>query len=133
VTTADPKRASLTIHPLKSDDLSVRIVKGQTEPEMQGWISDHTYDQRAVPTASFTKKSPGPIHLLYIFAPAPPGQPSPVRSVTPADQKESSLVSATITLHDGTSDSLSLLKDGSLLLNRANSQTFSSPKPPPAR
>jgi hypothetical protein len=129
VSTADQQRAKLAIRPLKTDDLAVRVVKGQTEPEMQGWISDHTFDQRPVPTAIFTRKSAGPVHLLYVFAPAPAGKPFPVTSVTPAATTATSLISASITLHGGGSDNLQLLKDGTLLLNRSNDQSFSTGKP----
>jgi hypothetical protein len=129
VTTADPERAKLTILPLKTDGLSVRLVKGQTEPGMQGWISDHTFDQRPVPTAIFTKKSAGPVHLLYVFAPAAAGQPFPLVSVTPGAPPDASAVSAVITLRDGGADNLLLLKDGSLRLTRSNRHAFSSAKP----
>jgi hypothetical protein len=128
VKTGDPKRASLAILPLNTDGLSVRIVKGQTEPTMQGWISNATYDQRAVPTAIFTKKAVGPVHLLYVFSPAPVGQLSPVVSVTPALATDMSVVSSTIKLRSGDSDNLMLLKDGSVTLNRSNNQSFSSGK-----
>jgi hypothetical protein len=129
VTTADHQRRTLAILPLNSDNLSVRLVKGQTEPEMQGWISDHAYDQRPVPTVIFTRKSAGPVHLLYVFAPARAGQSSPIASITSGTPDAKSVVSATIKLRDGASDRLFLFKDGSLLLNRSNELTFSSGKP----
>jgi hypothetical protein len=128
VSAADPGRAGLTILPLKTDDLTVRIVKGQTDPEMQGWISDHTYDQRPVPTAVFTKKSTGPIHLLYVFVPTPPARACPVASVSAAASDEISQLCATVTLNDGGRDRLLLLKNDALLLNRSNGQSFSSEK-----
>jgi hypothetical protein len=51
---------------------TVRIVKGQKEPEVQGWLPDHSLGYggiRPIPTAIFSKTAPGVITILYVLYP----------------------------------------------------------------
>jgi len=126
VTTADAGRPALTILPLRTQDMTVRIIKGQTDPEMQGWISDHTYDQRPVPTPIFTRKSAGTIQMMYVFAPARTKEPPPILSITPDQHNANATLAATIELREAAPDQLTLLQDGSLRLQRRDKESFSS-------
>jgi hypothetical protein len=126
VATTDEQRANIVVLPLAAPDLSVRIVQGQKEPELQGWISDHGYELRAVPTAIFTRHCAGPVHTMYVFAPVPPGGSSPVVSVTASRAGKKSSLGADITLPNGKIDHLELRQNGSLELERANGRHFAS-------
>ena len=128
IRTADPGRAGITILPLSTSDLSVRMVKGQTDPEMQGWISDDAFGQRAVPTAMITRKTSGTVHLVYVFAPAASRQSCPVTGLSAEPSDDQSAVSAMIRMKDGGSDRLALTNDGIVRLRRSNGRHFSSAK-----
>ena len=51
---------------------AVKIVKGQTEPVVQGWLPDHSLGYggiRPIPTAIFSKTASGKVDMLYVLCP----------------------------------------------------------------
>src|SRR5262249_5402799 len=54
VTTTDSDKANVAIVPIASGDFDVRVVKGQSEPEMLGWIATSAYQMKAVPTVYYS-------------------------------------------------------------------------------
>lgn len=101
VATQRPGEANLGIFPLVSGDLSVRIISGQEEPALQGWLPREHGRTGAFPrpTACFTRRGRGVVHFLYVFAPARPGEKVPVRSVSAGDA-QGAAISATIAFGD---------------------------------
>ena len=83
----NPGKAVLQIVPLRSHDLSIELVKGQTSPEVQGWIHNatngiNTYNCRAVATPIYRKHSSGIIVEPYLLLPLKVNEESIVKSVT---------------------------------------------------
>lgn len=106
-------RANLAILPLATPDLEIRIVKGQTEPVMQGWIPDYSRPAAKLPrpVAYYTRKAAGAVHFLYVFAPIAPGEPCPVTAVQPAAVPGTALA-ATVVHADGSQRVFSLALSG---------------------
>lgn len=87
VRTIDPSPNCL-IAAARQPDLSVRIVKGQTEPTIQGFVAgEHwrpswkdpkrqppEHGKREVPTAVFTLKTDGPARVAHVIYPYAKGQ-----------------------------------------------------------
>jgi len=64
--------------------LSVRIVSGQEEPVVQGWMpagSTSVYKVRPIPTPIFEKEAAGPTAFAYVIYPTPKGGKCPVERV----------------------------------------------------
>ena len=83
VTTTDEKGANLTIFPMSDDGLNVRVVSGQKEPIVQGWMPDKGYTCRPIPTPVFEKQQAGDTVMAYVLYPTPQGKTCPVSKVTP--------------------------------------------------
>jgi hypothetical protein len=67
---------------------SVRIVKGQTKPEVQGWVPDREGgygSMRPIPTAIFRKVARGRVVELYALCPSPKAAECPVTGIELAD------------------------------------------------
>ncbi|NQT53353.1 heparinase II/III family protein [bacterium] len=102
--------------------LSVRIVKGQTEPHVQGFIAAQKWrpswkhpkaappehGKREIPTAVFALKAKAPARIVCVIYPCPQGQTPAVsvEDVTEADGP----VRARITLPDGTTDEITVAR-----------------------
>lgn len=73
----------LKVIPLAVNGLAVRIVAGQKEPTVQGWLPRRHgltgADPR--PCVYYSLRGAGRLHLLYVFAPAPSGKPFAVEAV----------------------------------------------------
>jgi len=67
VSSADPGEPGLTLIPLATDGLSLRIVKGQEEPTMMGWVPRESH--RAIPTAVYAKTGPTPQLMVTLMVP----------------------------------------------------------------
>jgi hypothetical protein len=80
VSTATPDKANVTLIPAKQDGLRVEVIKGQTEPTMQGWSSNGGW--RAIPTAVYTWNAKGPTHQVTVVYPTATGETCPVRTVS---------------------------------------------------
>jgi hypothetical protein len=134
VTTTNQERANIAIIPLASRELNLRIVSGQKEPEMLGWIADSAYKMRAVPTAYYSIKGKGPVHFLYAFAPMPAGKSSPIARIEPAEVNDAS-IAAKIIFVDGAvygrgSDEIVLKQNGTVELKRADGTILSGGRVP---
>lgn len=79
--TTDADGANLTIRPARDSSLSVKIITGQEEPFVQGWIRLKDYECRPIPTAAYEKEQAGVTRMAYVFYPTPEGAKCPVRSV----------------------------------------------------
>jgi hypothetical protein len=67
---------------------SVRIVKGQTEPEVQGWVPDRSGGyggMRKIPTAIYHKEGQGRLTMFYALHPAANAAACPVTGIEMAD------------------------------------------------
>jgi len=117
VSTSRTDLPNLTILPLASDGLGVRIVKGQLKPFVQGWkIADMygTKPQIPAPTVYYSKRAAGQVVFVYLFAPSKPGQPSPVVSISPKTSPPGS-VAATVLLASGETRDFLLASDGNVV------------------
>jgi hypothetical protein len=96
--TAD--KANVALIPARQDGLNVAVVKGQTEPTMQGWSSNGGW--RPIPTAVYTWQAKGVSHQAMVVYPMKPGQACPVKNVqlNITDGK----ASLTVQFQDGKSD-----------------------------
>lgn len=81
VDTKNPDGPNLAVYGIGPD--AVRIVKGQTKPEVQGWISlgSNYGGLRQVPTAVFSKTAvQGPTSMVYVLYPTPAGRESALKA-----------------------------------------------------
>lgn len=130
VTTTGRERATLAIIPLPAPDLTVKIIKGQTEPELLGWIGNDTLDLVPVPTAYYTRRAKGPVHTLYVLAPAPPGKASPIDRVEPGTTTNAAVSAKIVFAKDAVygrgADEVAMTAEGEVVARRADGTTFSS-------
>jgi hypothetical protein len=79
---------------------------------MQGWIPKVPGRTGAIPmpTAYFTQRG-GPVHFLYVFAPAAPGKPIPITAVKSANV-EGATLAADIVFADGATHRFVLQQNG---------------------
>lgn len=78
----------LSIRSFGVDEAS--IVKGQTNPVVQGWLPDSSLGYggiRPIPTAIFKKTGGGKVTMIHILNPSPGPASHPVSSATVADGK----------------------------------------------
>ncbi len=87
VTTTDERGANLTIVPMADTGLNVRIVSGQKEPIVQGWMPAGGYTCRPIPTPIFEKEQAGDTTMAYVLYPTPQGTTCPIGKVTPVAVK----------------------------------------------
>ncbi len=88
---------SLTLAAFGPD--GVEIVKGQTEPVVQGWVPDSSAGYggvRPIPTAIYRKRAAGKTTLLYALCPGAGAAACPVKGLRLADD------TLTVTRSDGT-------------------------------
>jgi hypothetical protein len=83
VRTTNADAANLTILPLASADLSVRVISGQETPVVQGWMPFAPYKCRPIPTPIFETTRSGPTSLAYVIYPTKAGEKCPVEKVEP--------------------------------------------------
>lgn len=76
VLTQVPGGPNLGIFPLPTEGLQVRIIEGQEEPFVQGWLplGHGIRGVRPIPTPTFVLEGPGIQHFLYVFYPVPQGE-----------------------------------------------------------
>lgn len=119
VVTQNAKGAQLGIFPLPTPELQVRIIQGQEQPFVQGWLPREHALTGAFPRPCvyFTQKGKGTVRFLYVFAPAPEGHPVPVLIVTPG-QAEGAQISADIAFRDGQTHRLRFHDKDGLRLER---------------
>lgn len=76
VVTANPKGPNLGIFLKPNPAVQIKMIKGQEQPIVQGWITDSKNPNglRPIPTVSYSLRKPGTQHLLYVFYPTPDSQ-----------------------------------------------------------
>ena len=88
VTTTHATGGNVAIVPLNPGDVSVRIVKGQTEPVVQGWVPTGRHNVlRPIPTAIFTRAGAGPTLMAYAVVPFDGREGSAVPKAAPLATK----------------------------------------------
>ncbi|MCX5682832.1 MAG: hypothetical protein NT049_04010, partial [Planctomycetota bacterium] len=67
---------------------AVRIIKGQTEPVVQGWLpGGGGYGSvRPIPTAVFSKRAEGRVMMYYVLYPTAAGAACPVKEITATEK-----------------------------------------------
>lgn len=81
---ADKGEPNLSIIPAALPNLSVEVVCGQERLEWQGWwaIQNHQQGEYApIPTAVYTLTAVGPVRLVTVLYPTPPGETCPIDRV----------------------------------------------------
>jgi len=76
--------ANVTIYQARPGATDVKVVVGQTEPEVQGWVpvgDAQTYKCRPVATPTFTRRQAGQCVEPYLLYPTKPGESSPIEKV----------------------------------------------------
>lgn len=74
-----PGQSDLDIRALATAPITTRIVSGQEEPTVQGWIPrGGPYQCEPIPTAIFKTTGHGAIAMTYILYPVKPGEESPI-------------------------------------------------------
>jgi hypothetical protein len=106
------ENANLAIVPLVTPDLAAKIITGQYQPFIQGWVpgTKSGADSGARPCVYYTRKGRGPIHFLYAFAPYKIGADPAVSSLNSAPS--ASALAAEINLADGRKLTVSVDTDG---------------------
>jgi len=69
VSSTDAGEPNLTLIPLATQGLSLRIVKGQEQPIVMGWVPRENH--RQIPTAVYAKTGPTPQYLMTLVLPHP--------------------------------------------------------------
>ncbi|MDR3708977.1 MAG: alginate lyase family protein [Capsulimonadaceae bacterium] len=117
VTTENKHLANLAIIPLSTADLSARIITGQTQPFVQGWLptAKSATDTGARPCVYYTRKGTGPVHFLYAFSPYKLGDAPKVASVTPG--AGDGPLSALVSLTGGAKIAVSLTASGEMVVD----------------
>ena len=98
-------RAGIAIIPVEDEGLSVKVIKGQIEPFVQGWIPSHTYEMLPVPTPVFKRSSEGITYFIYVFCPIPKGGKLHIQSVKPVSLSYDT-ISVKVFFDDGSTDTL---------------------------
>ena len=82
VVTTDASGPNVALLPVGFDGWQIEIVKGQTEPIVQGWLPTAKHNVlRPVPTAVYHRLVVGDAMIAYVIAPLKPGEAVP--RVTP--------------------------------------------------
>ncbi len=82
VATQNREAGNLIIHPVSAAKVATRIVAGQENPVVQGWIPrGGPYKCQPIPTALFDAEGSGVTAVSYVLVPTRKGASSPVRSV----------------------------------------------------
>lgn len=88
VRTENKDSSNLCIIPVADEGLDVRIVSGQEEPVVQGWMPVGWvtgYKCKPIPTPIFSKRTAGATSMAYVLYPTLPGEQCPVVRVEPVD------------------------------------------------
>jgi len=85
-------RPSFSITPLNSDQLSTKIIKGQSEPEYLGWELFAGQEDRAIPTVQFEAAGSGSQFFAYVFKANPVGLGLPRPSIEQVKSTENQLI-----------------------------------------
>ncbi|MFB0523585.1 MAG: alginate lyase family protein [Candidatus Bathyarchaeia archaeon] len=85
VVTKNDGLSNMGILPLFNSNLNVKVVAGQEEPVLRGWIIAYGTEKkvRSIPVAVFEKEETGTTDFLYVFYPIQPTGKLPVKSVEP--------------------------------------------------
>jgi len=99
IQSTEPKDANLAIVPLQGNGIGVKVIIGQEEPELQGWIAravkgnkGEKYECYPVATAEFTRRAKGQWVEPYLLYPLHDGETLPVKEVTVMDNNTIKIV-----------------------------------------
>ncbi len=104
----DPNQPNLSVVPAAPPGLSVNLVSGQESPEWQGWVAVKNHQQgeyAPIPTAVYAFEAAGPVRLVTVLYPTPPGETCPIRAVRASSNVTETRVR--LRLMDGTTVDLS--------------------------
>lgn len=107
VSSNDPGEPNLTLIPLATDGLSLRIAHGQEEPILLGWIPRDNH--RAIPCAVYAKTGPTPQYLVTLMFPHPTEEVPMVEAELLAQNDE---MLAIRVRHDGAEETILYAFDG---------------------
>ncbi|MGD9497564.1 MAG: alginate lyase family protein, partial [Armatimonadota bacterium] len=111
VSSADAGEPNLTLIPLATEGLSLRIVKGQEEPIVMGWVPRE--EHRQIPTAVYAKTGPTPQLLVTLMVPHPTEEVPAVGAEVLAQTDE---MLALRVRHDGAEETILYAFDGPMAL-----------------
>jgi hypothetical protein len=107
----DPKHKSVAVEwagggfrilPLRPDPLEVAIVKGQTEPEVQGWLPAGGIGKlREIPTAIYRWRASGPSVVGWLLLPRGKDEEWPVAAAKPLAARDARTLAAELLLAGG--------------------------------
>jgi hypothetical protein len=105
VVTRNRDASNLTIYPVSSAPVVTRIVAGQEEPTVQGWIPrGGPYECQPIPTALFNAEGSGVTALSYALYPTPKGASSPVEGLDLLTADEPGGIGLRLRFTDGRTD-----------------------------
>jgi len=90
------KGGNIVIAPATGMDIKGKIIAGEEQPNVQGWVKCGAYDVRPAATAVYTRQGKGVVTMAYVFRPFKGATP-PIRSVeafalqTPANRPSDAL------------------------------------------
>ena len=103
--TAQHEGSGLRIVPLRPEDVEVEIIKGQTEPAVQGWVPTGRHNElRPIPTAVFRWRAVGPSVMAYALVPRDGEEGWLVQTAQPIEAGGPSEIAAEIALATGGRD-----------------------------
>ncbi len=82
VTSGNPDQARLAIMPANIDGLSVKVVKGQETPVVQGWKPETLYNVVPIPVPIFRRECSGQFIEPYVLYPIKRGEQNPVADLS---------------------------------------------------
>ena len=123
VVTSNPTGANVALLPVELGKWGVRIVKGQEEPTVQGWLTTNRHNVlRPVPTVVYRCEQEENARIAYLIAPLRQGEPMPhVESIPPSDNADG--IAFRVTLPDGTAHAVLWNPSPGKLMARGTMQT----------
>ncbi len=100
--TVEHEGGAFRIIPFGPQAAEVEIIKGQTEPVVQGWVPTGRHNElRPIPTAVFRWRSVGPSVMAFALVPRAADEEWPVAEITSGSPGAPSAVAAKLALRGG--------------------------------
>lgn len=119
VQSAKKGTANIAVVPLRSSGADLKVIVGQEEPEVQGWVSDllnteqgEKYQMHKAATAEITRRATGQLVEPYLLYPLREGETLPIREVKAVDNQTIEL-----TYNDGKTEKIIYSVKGNCLEN----------------
>ncbi|UCH36504.1 MAG: alginate lyase family protein [Armatimonadota bacterium] len=122
--TRNQEGPNLALWAVGSRDVSLDVVSGQEQPEVQGWIPSGGYDVRPIPTPILGTEGDGAVWAAYLLYPLAAGQELPVqRFAAPTASGRGEAFAVEVSFTDGRRDVLLIGREGASSVKAAGVET----------